>query len=227
MVRIKEWSAAIVLLSNFQQSGFFFYANMSGEFELTRIASAESALNADIPLFVDMKDQCLPVDHEGKIFIFSSFQPNRYKEITKEKVTYTIPVWSEAEYGAYLSTDYFWTDHKLDRSETSHQYLVARSIIIYGGSFRNVMVAIARVLEGYATDLGWLVNEALTNKGQSVANTIFVNGFRGNDAEISDVLIHRNPPINNGKIVYGSRSVVHNVASQYIFQKLVKLKEDT
>ena len=174
-----------------------------------------------------MKDQCLPVEHGGKIFIFSSFQPNRYQEITKEKVTYTIPVWSEAEYGAYLSTDYFWTDHKLDRSETSHQYLVARSIIIYGGSFRNVMVAIARVLEGYATDLGWLVNEALTNKGQSVANTIFVNGFRGNDAEISDVLIHRNPPINNGKIVYGSRSVVHNVASQYIFQKLVKLKEDS
>ena len=201
----------------------FFEVTMDGQFKLSTVTSAGSTLYVGMPLFVDMEEQCLPKHHDGKVFIFSSFQPNRYKEITKEKVVYTVPVWSEGEYGAYMSYDHFWTDRGLDK--VLHHELVESSIVVYGGGFRNVIMAVSRVVGMLATSIDWLVDDALTKKGNSVADSIFLNGFRVSDKDISDVLIHRNPPSSYGMMVYGATPVVHEVASHYIFQKLLKLQE--
>lgn len=197
----------------------FFEVTPEGIFKISTILAAGTTLSAEIPLFVDMQEQTLPKHHPGKVFIFSSFQPNRYKEITKEKVEYTIPTWSECEYAAYLSFDHFWADRNFDRA--LHSNLVQDSVAMYGGSFRNVVVAMQGVL-GRILEIDWNIKAALQSKGASTAECVFVNGFHGGDADISDVLIHRNPPVDDaGDYVYGGKPVVYTVASSSVFEKLL------
>lgn len=198
----------------------FIEVTPKGMFKVSTILAAGTTLSAEIPLFVDMQEQTLPKTHPGKVFIFSSFQPNRYKEITKEKVEYTIPTWSECEYAAYLSFDHFWADRFFDRA--LHSNLVQHSVAMYGGSFRNVIVAVRMVIDGNLATIDVNVKAALQSKGASTAKCVFVNGFHGGDADISDVLIHRNPPVNDaGNYVYGGKPVVYTVASSHVFEKLL------
>ena len=198
----------------------FFEVTPEGMFKILTILAGGTTLSAEIPLFVDMQEPTLPKHHPGKVFIFSSFQPKRYKELTKEKVEYTIPTWSECEYAAYLSFDHFWADRNFDRA--LHSNLVQHSVAMYGGSFRNVVVAVRDVLDGYVATIDVHVTSALQSKGAGTAECVFVNGFRGGDADISDVLIHRNPPVDDaGDYVYGGKPIVYTVASSRVFEKLL------
>ena len=71
-----------------------FEATVDGKFQVSTIATASTfKLNANMPLFVDMKEQSLPEVHYNT-FIFSSFQPKRYKEITKGMPQYVMPTWA-------------------------------------------------------------------------------------------------------------------------------------
>ena len=204
-----------------------FEVTLQGTLKVSTIVAAGSTLKAAIPLFVDMQEQTLPKHHPGKVFIFSSFQPKRYKEITKEKFDYTVPTWSEWEYATYMSFNHFWTDRGLDMTNELHCGLVKRSITVYGGSFRYVIVTVLRALEVSGLNVDWKVESALQTKGASTADCVFMHGFHSGDADISDVLIHRNPPVNNvGSFVYGAPITVYTVASSYIFQKLLAFKSD-
>ena len=201
----------------------FFEVTPDGtEFKVSTIFAAGTTLSAEIPLFVDMQEQTLPKTHPGKVFIFSSFQPKRYKEITKERAEYTIPTWSEKEYAVYLSLDHFWTDRDLDREQRYYD-LVRESIDVYGGSFRNVVTAV-KAARDHGSHIDWKVGEALDEKGPDTAECVFRNSLHGNDLEISDVLIHRNPPLNDvGNYRYAGKPIVFTVASSYVFQKLFGL----
>jgi hypothetical protein len=199
----------------------FFEVAPEGMFKVSTILAAGTTLSTEVPLFVDMQESTLPKPHRGKVFIFSSFQPDRYKEITKEKKKYTIPTWNEWEYAEYSACEHFWTDHNFDRAR--HSDLVQSSVAVYGGSFRNVIVAVRRVIDGEWTGIDVNVATALQSKGGSTAECVFVNGFHGHDAAISDVLVHRNPPVDAaGNYVYAAEPVVYSVASSLVFGKLLE-----
>ena len=210
-----------------------FEATFDGKFQVSTIATASTfKLNANMPLFVDMKDQSLPEDHSktfipedhSKTFIFNSFKPKRYREITKGKSQHVMPTWTEQEYAAYFALDHFWTDRGFDRS--SDYELVQQSVGMYGGSLRNVVVAVQLMLGENKDSLDAEVKAALQSKGASTAECVFEGGFNANDADISDVLIHRNPPVDeNGDYLYASGEVEHTVASLYVFDKLLSTRK--
>ena len=200
-----------------------FEATFDGKFQVSTVPAAGARLNANTPLFVDMKEQSLPKEH-AKTFIFSSFRPKRYKEITKERIEYVMPTWSEQEYADYFALDHFWTDRGLDRA--LHYKLVQQSVVMYGGSLRNVVVAVQHMLGESKKSLDAKVKAALQSKGASTAECVFEGGFTANDAVISDVLIHRNPTVDeNGDYLYASGEVEHTVASLYVFDKLLSTRE--
>ena len=90
----------------------------------------------------------------------------------------------------------------------------------------KVILAVEGVIDG-RVDIDWKVQEALQTKGEGTAECVFVNGFHSDDGTISDVLIHRNAPVNRaGVYVYGGKPVVYSVASSYIFQKLLAFKSE-
>jgi len=102
-----------------------------------------------------------------------------------------------------------------------HSDSIQRCIAIYGGSFRNVVVATQRVHD-HLGGIEFNVENALQSKGASTAECVFANGFHGHDESISDILIHRNPPVNSdGNYVYGGIPVVYTVASSHVFQRLL------
>ena len=141
-----------------------FEATLDGKFQVSTIATASTfKLNANMPLFVDMKDQSLPEDH-SKTFIFSSFQPKRYKEIVKEGIEYVMPTWSEQEYADYFALDHFWTDRGLDRA--LHYELVQQSVVMYGGSLRNVVYSYSHFLEDL---LNWCCSATQTQSKKSLS----------------------------------------------------------
>ena len=204
-------------------SEIFSFAEASSGFRVSKFVAAGASLNEKLPLFVDMKNVSLPQTHTGKTFIFSSFQPDRYKEIVKEKDEYIIPTWNEDEYSQFLLLDHFWTDRGLDRA--SHNDLVQQSIVMYGGSFRNVLMGAKAVSTGSSKCIDWKIEDALRMKGSKTAECVFRNDLCGGDLEISDVLIHRNPPVNeNGVYLYSAKNVVYTVASSYIFKKLFEVR---
>jgi len=169
-----------------------------------------------------MEDDALPMSHTG---IFTSFQPKMYKELTKEKIEYIVPTCSEWEYATYMSFKHFWTDRGLDMNNETHWDLVKQSIIVYGGSFRNVIHSVR--YRGRSASVDWKVVHALQDNGATTAACVFEHSFRSGVADISDVLIHRNPPVNEyGKFEYSAPKTVFTVASPYIFQKLLDLKRD-
>lgn len=204
---------------------YWFEVTLLGKFKVSTIAAAGSTLRAALPLFVDIQEQILPKVHAGKVFIFNSFQPIKYKEITKERVVSIVPTWSEWEYATYMSCGHFWTDRGLNMTDESHYALVKESITLYGGSFRNVIVAVLQTLQGSGVQLHSMLDNALQNKGPSTAECVFRNSLRCGDADISDVLIHRNPSVDDrGDFLYESPCTVYSVASPYIFQKLLAFK---
>ena len=200
-----------------------FEATFDGKFQVSTVPAAGARLNANMPMFVDMKEQSLPEDH-SKTFIFSSFQPKRYKEITKGMPQYVMPTWTVQEYADYFALDHFWTDRGFDRA--LHYELVQQSVVMYGGSLRNVVVAVQHVLDENNDSLDAEVKAALQSKGASTAECVFEGGFNANDEDISDVLIHRNPPVDeNGDYLYARRKVVHTVASLYVFDELLSTRK--
>jgi hypothetical protein len=60
----------------------------------------------------------------------------------------------------------------------------------------------------------------LETEGAMVAECFFKNGYGNIDSEISDSLIHINPPVTNGKIDYASPKQIHTFASDYVVREI-------
>lgn len=163
------------------------------------------------PLFADMETVNYPFRNHGLLIIFSSFKPDRYKERTKLGFIKLMPTWSYEEMSDFILSESFGTDFGKTLEERKS---MLEQFEYFGGSIRSV------IRKNVDT-----IQKAIDEKGQSICENYFTAGHGGIETDISDVLIHRNPPKDiNGKFVYEvlDRPFIYSFASQYVFTKLVK-----
>ena len=223
----------------------FYYQNAPGQVYLVegtdcdtmlfrKFAVDSTILDKSLLLFADLSSQTvLPIDHSGITYVFSSFQESRYKEKIKETSWRVLPTWDFHELSLYFQCPIFWSDNELDR--LTHGSMVADAVSLYGGSIRNIVVSVSLFIKVEFDSLDSLLKIAMLEKGGKLAEQIFVSGFAAADAIISDVLVHRNPPIHpvTGTHIYGSRLLMYTPASVHVakslfrnleFQKVAKSK---
>lgn len=181
-----------------------------------------SDLNPKIPLFVDMNCSSPPVEHLGVAIIFSSFRADRYKEYCKNGWIKVMPTWKYDEFSEYTGTSQFWANHQLNPADDMENVRAAYEM--YGGSLRYVMECVSDVKKGKSATC--IIDAAIADKGRDIARDFFVIGFGGPNTSISDVLIHRNPLLDDdGRIQYDGKNMVlnYNFASPYVFHRIKAL----
>jgi hypothetical protein len=186
------------------QNFVMFYKN-TDDFKFT-ITKVEGLTEKKYPLFVDMINENSPVTHLGTIIIFSSFKPGRFKELTKEGFVKIMPTWSYKEMSEYILSDSFGRDFgkTLDEREQT-----LSKFEYFGGCLRHVIY----------NDMD-IIHQAINSKGAGLCAQYFKSGHGGIEDYISDVLIHRDPHIDNsGKVIYGGQCV-YKFASEYISRKI-------
>lgn len=193
---------------------FFKDLRENDEFEVISIKSFPKVETAEtmFPLFADMSSPIPPSDYIGTTYLFTSFQPNRYKQMTNEGWLFIMPTWSTEEYEFLLNSEYF---DKMFCGISKDSFI--EGIKIYGGSIRNIVNA-----SQDNTDVHLLMESKISEKGAIISEHFFKYGQGGVESDIGDVLVHRNPATVGKKYKYLclSGSFVYSFASPYVFQRL-------
>lgn len=155
----------------------------------------------DILLLVDMSAQEEPPVRARWTLMFSSPNPRRHKEFLKvvPAFDYTLPTWSKFELSQVNSDIGSWF----------------KRFVLCGGVARYVL------WNGQGIDpLKRHLNTALHDKGATVAEYFFKNGFGDIDDNKSYQLVHINPPRGvDGRWEYDG-SPVFTFASDFVFQQI-------
>ena len=188
----------------------YFYEHVAdNEFEVTEVMGVRES-DTKFPLLVDMKTEEFPIDFYGPIIIFSSFRPGRYKEITKSGYTLVMPTWNYEEIKAFfLFTEL--TGEALSRLWNRYGK--------FGGTLRNILSD---------KDAGEIITKAINSKGADICKNYFGTASFGQEDNISDVLIHRNPPkkVDSDAYDYEGERLIYSFASTYIFKQLWKYQNN-
>ena len=188
-----------------------------------RTVLAEEITESRFPLFADIKEQTsLPRDHTGTILIFSSFQPGRYKEITKDGSVKIMPTWDGRELEEYIFSNEFLLNENLTAED---QQTVLNNSRYLGGVLRG-NINCCRVKCSPELYLG----KAIREKGKEIVELFYSTGFGGTEESITDKLIHRNPPKDEqGNNIYECLHTDVNFmfASPYVLVEISKLRNKT
>ena len=173
-------------------------------------------LDCSIILFADMEtDIGSPTEHGGISFIFTSFRPSRYKELTKSGWRKIMPTWSADEQADFFNSPQFEMDYGLEVAQRAFG-----NIPYFGGSIRsNIQVAID------AKNPLKVIEAAITTKGAEICERFFKAGLGGSEEAISDMLIHRNPYKENDIYDFDADLCVYSFASPYILRQLLQLND--
>lgn len=174
-------------------------------------------LDEAVPLFADMEtEHGSPKEHAGISFIFTSFRPSRFKELTKKGWRKVMPTWSADEQADYFNSTQFESEYSKEVGLRAYN-----NIQFFGGCIRsNIDSAIT------AKDPMRKIEQALRVKGDLVCERFFKAGFGGSEDVVSDVLIHRNPEMVDDKYDFDSESCTFSFASPYVLQRLLQLKDN-
>lgn len=204
----------------------FYFQTLPGEIWLYRHVHATEfrahflergdQLNETIPLFADMEtEHGSPKEHAGISFIFTSFRPSRFKEITKNGWRKVMPTWSAKEQADFFNTPQFEEEYSKGVAQRAYD-----NILFFGGSIRsNIQVALSE------EDPVKMIEEAILTKGELVCERFFKAGFGGAEDVVSDVLVHRNPEMAGGKYNYNVVTCAYSFASPFVLRRLLKLKD--
>jgi hypothetical protein len=191
---------------------WFYKHHRMDEFRV-RVMKRGEPLDDTIPLFADMETMIgSPKVHGGFSLIFTSFRPERYKELFKNGWRKMLPTWSDDEQAEFFNSVNF-------RNEYGEQIAqrALDNIMYFGGSIRsNIQVAIEA-----ETKPDGLIEDAVTEKGKGICEIVFSTGFGGLETEVSDVLVHRNPSKN-----FNAVDCSYSFASNYICHRLFALYND-
>jgi hypothetical protein len=156
-----------------------------------------------------------PTEHGGISFIFTSFRPSRYKELTKSGWRKIMPTWSADEQADFFNSPQFEMDYGLEVAQRAFG-----NIPYFGGSIRsNIQVAID------AKNPLKVIEAAITTKGAEICERFFKAGLGGSEEAISDMLIHRNPYKENDIYDFDADLCVYSFASPYILRQLLQLND--
>jgi len=182
----------------------------------SRFVPVDEQLDSSIILFADMETaDGSPTEHAGISFIFTSFKPSRFKEITKNGWRKVMPTWSADEQADFFNSTQFESEHGKEVAQRAYD-----NIQFFGGSIRsNIQVAIAKKSPTKK------IEDALLAKGELVCERFFKAGFGGTEDVVSDVLVHRNPEMVDDKYDFDSEPCAYSFASPYVLRRLLQLKD--
>ena len=164
------------------------------EFSCT-LESSKFILPKPFLLLCDINTAAEPASRAKWTFIFSSPNDNRFKEILKAEPNfeYTMPTWSEQELLLAFGDRRQWYD----------------KFILFGGVPRHVSGKNSRQR----------LESILTEKGSAIVKSFFRCSFGTLDTLQNYMIVHINPPMEEGKFVYDG-TVVYSLASDEIFRRL-------
>jgi hypothetical protein len=168
---------------------------------------SDALASSDIPFFTDLGSTAYPLWYYGCQILFSSFNDPRLHEKEKMGTILTMPEWSMDELDDLTSCSFFQniTPFAFNPSEFVHQ-----QYLLFGGSLGNIM----RSSMSH-------VNTAITEVGKTLCDHLFTSGFGRGNQHNPDILIHRNPPVDeNGNFLYSGPEIVYSFASVLLFTKL-------
>jgi hypothetical protein len=181
-----------------------------------RYVSVGEKLDESIILFADMESDGSPKGHAGISFIFTSFRPSRFKELTKNGWRKVMPTWSADEQEDFFNSSQFKAEHSEEIAVRAYE-----NIQYFGGSIRNNILG---AIEN--EDPVMRIEEALKTKGESVCDRYFKAGFGGTEEDVADVLVHRNPQKVDGKYNFNTKVCEFKFASPFVLQRLLRLKDN-
>eukprot|EP00981_Chlorochromonas_danica_P015852 scaffold14712_cov270-Ochromonas_danica.AAC.1 len=91
----------------------------------------------------------------------------------------------------------------------------------FGGAIRNSILCATSKESDAMGELEAVIKE----KGELVCDRFFKAGFGGTEDVISDVLVHRNPHVVNGKYLFERRPYIYSFASPFVLRSLLQLKD--
>ena len=167
------------------------------EFSCT-LESSKFILPKPFLLLCDINTATEPASRAKWTFIFSSPNDNRFKEILKAEPNfeYTMPTWSEQELLLAFGDRRQWYDN----------------FILFGGVPRHV----------FHNNSRQRLESMMVTKGATVIFNFFGGSFGTLDSIQNDMIVHINPPMEEGKFVYDG-TVVYSFASDKIFQELLAM----
>lgn len=170
------------------------------------------------PLFADMAtSDGSPWEHSGITLIFTSFRPSRYKERTKSGWLKVMPTWSADEQADFFNSTQFRKQYGDGMAQKAYD-----NIFYFGGSIRNNIRTAVMSADPIGT-----IEEAIKAKGINVCEQFFRAGFGGTEADVSDLLVHRNPVKNiDGVYNFNDKPCAFSFASPYVFRKLLALHKN-
>jgi hypothetical protein len=193
------------------------YHHESGGAYSVRFVQPDEELDKSIILFADMETaDGSPTEHAGISFIFTSFRPSRFKEITKNGWRKVMPTWSADEQAEYFNSTQFESEHGKEVAQRAYD-----NIQFFGGSIRsNIQVALSE------EDALARIDEAILAKGELVCDRFFKAGFGGTEDVVSDVLVHRNPKMKEVNTYdFNAVTCAYSFASPYVLRRLLQLKD--
>ena len=206
----------------------FYFQTLPGEIWLYRHVHASQfskhfvergeELDESIPLFADMETEGRPYEHTGISFIFTSFKPSGFKELTKQGWRKVMPTWSGQELMNFFNSQQFQSEYGKVVAERAYE-----NIRYFGGSIRNsIQVAISRMS---AVEM---VDRAIKVKGEVVCDRFFNDGFVGLEGEGLDMLVHRNPQRReDGSYNFDAENYVYSFASPYVLESLLQMESSS
>lgn len=202
----------------------FYYQTVPGEIVLYKhihgnefrvLYLKKGELDKAVPLFADMETEQGPKEHAGISLIFTSFRPSRYKELTKNGWHKVIPTWSANEQAEYFKSTQFEAEYSTELAHRAYS-----NIEYFGGSIRNnIQVAIGKKIPVQK------IEDVIQTKGGLVCEHFFKAGFGGTENVVSDLLVHRNPEIMDGKFDFDAEPCTYSFASPFVLRRLLQLKD--
>lgn len=183
-----------------------------------RFVKPDEQLNTSIVLFADMETaDGSPTEHAGISFIFTSFRPSRFKEITKNRWRKILPTWSWEEQADFFNSTQFEVEYGKEAGQRAYN-----NIQFFGGAIRN---NIRTTLLG--KDPARMLEDAILTKGELVCDRFFKAGFGGTEDVVSDMLVHRNPEKGvDNQYDYNAEPCAYSFASPYVLRRLLQLKDN-
>ncbi len=169
--------------------------SVAGEFDCS-LQDADMIYDKDFLVLCDIEAPVLPAARAKWLCIFSSPNPDRYKETMKNDPTYqyTMPTWSEKELQCVDGDIARWYDQ----------------FVQFGGVPRFVLCE-------NSDDLQKQLEEALASKGGEIANKFFTSELSIIDINASNMLVHINP-----KKCLEYTGTFYSFASDFIFKTLME-----
>lgn len=191
------------------------YEHVGGDEFSVRLLDTDDPLEATIPMFVDMLKPISPRSPSGPCLIFTSFQPNRYKELVKDGWSKIMPTWSAEEQSELFASNEFRGEFSMEIAE-----LAFKNIQYFGGAIRHNI----RTAQKGSSPTN-KIDTDLNRKGQDICHRYFEVGYGGTEEDMADLLIHRNPIYENGVLSFDAETIIYSFASPYVLRSLLQLNK--